>query len=241
VAEYSPPLRTGTLLRRYKRFLADIDLGDGEVVTAHVPNTGSMLSTRDPGSRVAISYQPSPKRKLKWTLELVESCGTWVGVNTSFTNRIVEMAISGGQIPELQGYDRIQREVRYGAGSRVDLLLSRGESRCYVEVKNVTYRNGEGALFPDAVTARGTKHLRELIQMVQAGHRAVMFFLVNRDDCAFMAPAGDIDPLYTDTLIQANHLGVVLLAYTVRHSITGHKLHKQVPIQLPPPSPSLSL
>ena len=233
VAEYSQPLKTGTLIRRYKRFLADIDLGGGETVTAHVPNTGSMLSTRAPGSRVAISHQPSPKRKLKWTLELVESHGTWVGVNTSYTNRIAETAISQDQIPELLGYSQLQREVKYGSGSRVDLLLSTPENRCYVEVKNVTYRTGDGALFPDAVTARGTKHLQELIQMVQNGHRAVMFFLVNRDDCAFMAPADEIDPVYANTLVLAQHQGVELIAYSVSHSLTGHELHRKMPIQLP--------
>ena len=233
MVEYSHPLITGSLIQRYKRFLADIRLDSGEIVTAHVPNTGSMLSTRDPGSPVAISHQPSPKRKLKWTLELVKSQGSWVGVNTSFTNRIVETAVSRDQISELTGYETIRREVKYGSGSRVDLLLSTAQRRCYVEVKNVTYRYENGALFPDAVTARGTRHLQELEQMVREGHRAVMLFLVNRDDCTYMAPAADIDPVYTATLLSAHQQGVELIAYSVQHSLAGYDIHRKMDIRLP--------
>ena len=233
MVKYSQTLVTGALIKRYKRFLADICLDTGEEITAHVPNTGSMLSTKDPGSPVAVSHHDNPKRKLKWTLELVQSSGTWVGVNTSFSNRIVETAISKGQISELNSYDNIRREVKYGAGSRIDLLLESPKNKCYVEVKNVTYRNGDGAFFPDAVTARGAKHLRELMDMVKEGHQAVMFFLVNRDDCDFISPAADIDPEYTRTLAAASKAGVQLMAYNVHHTLEGCHIGRKIPVRLP--------
>lgn len=236
VAENVKSLTVGKLVRRYKRFLADIELEDGSVVTAHVPNTGSMLSTRDPGSLVAISHQPSEKRKLHWTLELIQSENTWVGVNTSYSNRIVESAIEEGLIEELAGYDSLKREVKYGTSSRVDLLLTSASQNCYVEVKNVTYRNGDGAYFPDAVTSRGTKHLRELSEMIKAGHRAVLFFLVNRNDCHFVSPAADIDPVYADALRTASECGVEILAYGVAHTLQNWHLTGKIPVLLPSPA-----
>ncbi|MBN2530051.1 MAG: DNA/RNA nuclease SfsA [Deltaproteobacteria bacterium] len=233
MVQYTERLTTGKLIKRYKRFLADIHLDSGEEITAHLPNTGSMLSTKTPGSPVAVSYHPSPKRKLKWTLELVQSEGTWVGVNTSFSNHIVETSIAAGQIPELQGYDTIRREVTYGTGSRIDLLLESRNKRCYVEVKNVTYKKGAGAYFPDAVTTRGAKHLRELSDMVKEGHRAVMFFLVNRNDCQFVSPAVQIDPIYSETLLSASEFGVEIISWSVEHSLYGCKISRKVPVRLP--------
>ncbi|MBN2341368.1 MAG: DNA/RNA nuclease SfsA [Deltaproteobacteria bacterium] len=226
------PLQTGKLIQRYKRFLADIQLDSGEQITAHVPNTGSMLSTKAAGSPVAVSYHPAPHRKLKWTLELVKSHNTWVGVNTSVSNRMVEEAIEDKKIKSLVGYDHIRREVKYGVNSRVDLLLERADERCYVEVKNVTYKDGDGAYFPDAVTERGRKHLRELTQMVKEGHRAVIFFLVNRNDCSFMSPAADIDPAYAEALITATDSGVLALAYRFEQHLTGYRIDKKIPIRL---------
>ena len=205
-------LTLGILLKRYKRFLADVELEDGKVVTAHVPNTGSMKSTNEPGSRVAMSYNPLPSRKLKWSLELVQAQKHWVGVNTSLTNRIVEEAIVGRRIGPLRGAWEIRREVKYGKSSRIDLLLEKGGARCYVEVKNVTYKQGRRALFPDAVTARGAKHLLELAEMVRQGHRAVAFFLVNRGDCSSMGPAWEIDPKYSQLLKRVSKQGVELMA-----------------------------
>ena len=231
--KYAETLETGILLKRYKRFLSDIRLDSGTQIVAHVPNTGSMLSTRDPGSRVAVSYHPDPKRKLKWTLELVESSGSWVGVNTAFSNRIVEAAVLQHLIPELDGYDTLRREVKYGSGSRIDLLLESSGRKCYVEVKNVTYRHADAALFPDAVTVRGTRHLRELCNMVKEGHAAVMFFLVNRDDCRFMAPATEIDPTYSQTLVAASAAGVQLMAYAVHHTLQGCNIDRPIPVRLP--------
>lgn len=211
-----PPLIQGRLIRRYKRFLADIRLEDGSTVTAHVPNTGAMRSTSEPGRLAGLSIHTSPKRKYQYTLEIIESDegGTMVSVNTMRTNRIVEEAILEGSIPELTGYKEIRREVPYGNASRVDLLLFSSEKKkCFVEVKNVTYKEGDLALFPDAVTARGTKHLHELIQTVKAGHRAAIFFLVGRGDCRETAPAEHIDPVYAKTLDLARAEGVEILSY----------------------------
>jgi sugar fermentation stimulation protein A len=221
-------LARGRLVRRRMRFLAEVVLDTGEEVTAHVPNTGSMRSTNAPGSEVALSHHPDPKRKLEWTLELVRAGRCWVGVNTARPNRIVEEAIAAGRIGPLRGYPTIRREVKYGERSRVDLLLEGRKGLCYVEVKNVTYREGRRGLFPDAVTERGKRHLRELREMVRAGHRAVIFFLVNRDDCASFGPAREIDPRYGEVLDEVVGEGVEPLAYrvknTLRQSVFDRKL-----------------
>jgi sugar fermentation stimulation protein A len=227
-----PLMTLGVLLKRYKRFLADVRLDDGTVVTAHVPNTGSMRSTRDPGSRVALSYHPLPTRKLKWTLEMVRaSSGAWVGVNTMHPNRIVEEAIREGRIATLRGYRDIRREVPYGRSSRIDLLLSSPKKKaCYVEVKNVTYREGRVALFPDAVTERGTRHLLELRDMVARGYRGIAFFLVNRCDCTMMGPARGIDPRYAETLWRVLDSGVEALAYRAEATLTEIRIDRKIPL-----------
>ena len=226
----------GKLIRRYKRFLADIELEDGRQVTAHVPNTGSMKSTNEPGSPVALSSHDRPDRKLKYTLELIQADGSWVGVNTALTNRIVEEAVVSGRIEELAGYDSVRREVKYGTGSRIDLLLEDAQKGlCYLEIKNVTYREiGAPAIarFPDAVTSRGTKHLRELMRVVEQGHRGVCLFLVNRPDCDSMAPAGEIDPVYAQTCQEARDAGVELLAYRVTSSPSAIEVDRRIPISL---------
>ncbi len=223
---------TGRLIKRYKRFLADVILDDQTTVTAHVPNTGSMKSTNESMSRVALSFHDNPKRKLKWTLELIESDGCWVGVNTSFTNRMAENAIRDRKISLLKKYDSIKREVKYGTNSRVDLLLSNEQGLCYVEVKNVTWKKNSKALFPDAVTKRGTRHLKELELMVKQGHRAVMFFVVNRNDVSSLSPAREVDPVYADALKHAADNGVELIAYRFKNSLTGHTLDKKITIIL---------
>ncbi len=228
-----PPLTFGTLVRRYKRFLADVTLDDGRSVTAHVPNTGSMMSTREPGSRVGLSHHPKPTRKLQWTLEIIQPPGcAYVGVNTMMPNRVVEEAIRSGRIRLLGGYDRIRREVNYGECSRIDLLLEKGGGSCYVEVKNVTFKEGKRALFPDAVTSRGTRHLVELRRMVEEGHRGVIFFFVNRSDCTAMAPADGIDPLYGETLRAVLEAGVEALAYRAQVSPDEIVVERKVPIVL---------
>ncbi len=172
-----------------------------------------MMSTRTPGSRVALSHHPEPHRKLEWTLEIIRppNCA-WVGVNTMTPNKIVEEAIRNRRIGPLRGYGEIRREVPRGR-SRIDLLLEGRKGRCYVEIKNVTFKQGNSALFPDAVTARGTKHLLELQEIAAVGDRAVIFFLVHRGDCTVMRPAREIDPLYAATLEEVVRSNVEAMAY----------------------------
>ncbi|MGE3258998.1 MAG: DNA/RNA nuclease SfsA, partial [Geobacter sp.] len=199
-----PPLIPGRLIKRYKRFLADIELADGSLVTAHCPNSGSMLGCNLPGSPVMLSVSPNPNRKLAHTWELVQVDGYWVGLNTMLPNRLAEEAILDGTIAELQGYPRLRREVPYGSErSRIDILLEGDQGRCFVEVKNVTLVEDGRALFPDAVTERGQKHLRELMEVVRNGDRGVILFTVQRGDGAAVAPADAIDPAYGRLLRQA--------------------------------------
>jgi len=209
-----PPLLPGRLIKRYKRFLADIELADGSIITAHCPNSGSMLGCNLPGSPVLLSLSPNPNRKLAYTWELLQVDGFWVGLNTMLPNRLAEEAILNGVITELQGYELLRREVPYGSErSRIDLLLEGEKGRCYVEVKNVTLVEDGQALFPDAVTTRGQKHLRELIEVVQNGDRGVLLFTVQRGDGAAVAPADRIDPVYGKLLREAVKNGVKALAY----------------------------
>lgn len=210
--QFPHPLTKGRLIKRYKRFLADVELEDGSVVVAHCANSGSMLGCKDPGSTVYLSPNQNPKAKLDWRWEMVEVDGALVGINTSHPNRLVEAAIADGTISELQGYGSMRREVKYGQNSRIDILLE-DPGLCYVEVKNVTLRMDGEARFPDAVTARGTKHLVELSHMVADGHRAVMVYLVQRADCEFFRPASDIDPAYADALKAASGAGVEVICY----------------------------
>lgn len=212
--KFATPLIKGQLIKRYKRFLADVTLENGEVVTAHCANSGSMMAVKDEGATVWLSPSDNPKRKLKYTWELIEVEGHCVGINTAHPNALVADAIAQGQIPELAGYAQQKREVKYGQNSRIDVLLSDPDKEnCYVEVKNVTLKRGDSADFPDAVTARGAKHLRELGDMVEQGHRAVMFYLVQRPDCTQMDIARDIDPTYDTALQEALKRGVEVICY----------------------------
>ena len=206
------PLYPGRLLRRYQRFFADIELDDGRIVTAHTPNTGSMLQCAIPGHRVLISAAANPLRKLPWTLELIEVNGSWVDTHTHRTNRVVEEGLRSGAIAEFVGYD-VRAEVPYH-DSRIDFLLQRGGEQVFVEVKNVTLcLPPEVASFPDAVTARGQKHLRELARARAEGYRAVIFFLVQRAEATAFTPADAIDPLYGQLLREVTAAGVEVLAY----------------------------
>jgi len=219
--KFAQPLIPGKLVRRYKRFLADVTLENGEIVTAHCANSGSMLSVNDPGAKVWLSPAQNPKRKLKYTWELIQVGDALVGINTQHPNRLVADAIEAGRVPELAGYDGLKREVKYGKNSRIDILLdSPNKPLCYVEVKNTTLRRdlttGAPAEFPDSVTVRGTKHLHELSDMVRAGHRAVMFYLVQRNDAQSFTVAADIDPTYAQALSAARKAGVEVMAYTCR-------------------------
>lgn len=227
-----PPLIAGRLLRRYQRFLADVELVDGAVVTAHCPNSGSMRGCALPGSRVLLSVSDNPSRKLPYTWELVEADGCWVGINTGLPNRLAREGIERGIVTELQGYERLRAEVCYGSErSRIDLLLE-GPGCCYVEVKNVTLVEDGLASFPDAVTARGQKHLRELMAMVAAGARAVNLFTVQRADARAVAPADAIDPAYGRLLRQAAEAGVELLAYQAKVTPAEIVLSHPLPIVL---------
>jgi sugar fermentation stimulation protein A len=218
------------LVRRYKRFLADVVLADGSETTAHCPNSGRMLGLDAPGSRVWLS-QGKAGRKLPLTLELVEVEGGLVGVNTMHPNRLAEEAIRAGLVPALAGYAEIRREVAFDAGSRVDLLLrSPDRPDCYVEVKNVHLKRTGGAEFPDAVTARGTKHLLALRRQVEQGARAVMLYVVQRTDCASFAIAGDLDPAYAAAFEQALAGGVEALCFACAIDLTEIRLAGPLPL-----------
>jgi sugar fermentation stimulation protein A len=226
------PLAAGQLLRRYKRFLADVELADGTVVTAHCPNSGSMLGCAIPGSPVLLSRSDNPSRKLPYTWELVQVDAGWVGINTGLPNRLVREGIERGAVAELQGYGRIRQEVSYGAErSRIDLLLE-DQGLCYVEVKNVTLVVDGVARFPDAATTRGRKHLRELMAMVKSGARAVNFFVVQHAGARAAGPADAIDPAYGRLLRQAAGAGVELLAYQATVTPTEIVLCRPLPIVL---------
>ncbi len=236
--QFPVPLVRGTLIKRYKRFLADIALDGGETVVAHCANPGSMIGLQAPGSEVWLSPNQNPKAKLDWRWELVRIENHLIGVSTSHPNRIVSEAIEAGEIAELTGYETQRREVPYGRNSRIDILLeSETRPTCYVEIKNVNLRRLDGlypsaAEFPDAVTKRGAKHLDELMEMVSAGHRAVMFYLVQREDCDHFRIAGDIDPHYAETLAKARENGVEAVCYTCRMSREGIEVATPLPLVL---------
>ena len=216
--EFLDPLIPGRLIKRYKRFLADVELVGGEIVTAHCANSGSMLNVKEPGSEVWLSPARNPDRKLRYTWELIKINDTLVGINTALPNSIVEEAIIARKIPELEGYASLRREVKYGKNSRIDILLEDlSLPKCYVEVKNVTLKRGLGEAnlveFPDSVTARGAKHLAELSDMVAQGYRSVMLYLVQRQDGDAFTIAADIDPAYKTALDKAMSTGVEILCY----------------------------
>lgn len=219
--EFATPLIPATLIRRYKRFLADCRLEDGREITAHCANPGSMLGLAEPGMKIWLEPNDDPKKKLKFGWRLVDhENGHFTGVDTSVPNRALRAALFDRQIPELAAYDTIRPEVKYGEKSRIDFLLQQeGLPDCYVEVKSVTLSRQQGiAEFPDSVTARGTKHLGELAKMVEAGHRAVMLYLVQRSDCTRFALAADIDPKYAKAFDIAQAAGVERLIYTTEIS-----------------------
>ena len=212
------PILQGRFLRRYKRFFADVELDDGTIVTAHCPNTGSLLGCLAEGRRAVLRDSTNLERKLRYVLQALKVGRVWVNVDTSLPNAIVHEAASRGRIPELAGYASARREVAYGENSRIDVLLEREDgARCYVEVKNTTLARGRVAQFPDAVTERGLKHLGELAKVARLpGHRAVQFFFVSRADVDTFAPAEDIDPEYARGLRRAAAAGVEILAYRAR-------------------------
>lgn len=246
---FPSPLQRGVLRRRYKRFLADVELEDGQVITAHVPNPGAMLGLNTPGLPVWLSISDSKTRKLPHTLELVEAEGGLVGVNTLQPNRLVAEALELKLIPELSAYDRVRREVNYGEASRVDFLLE-GEGlprprleiknspplkhqpppRCWVEVKGVTLHRGGGlAEWPDCVSSRAARHLRELEAVVAEGDRAVVLFVVQRADCGRFTVCGELDPAFARALDHAVDGGVEVLTYACDVTTNGIDITCRMP------------
>jgi sugar fermentation stimulation protein A len=230
------PLIRGTLIQRYKRFLADVRLADGSVVTATCPNTGSMMGLTTPGSPVWLSESDSPTRKYRHTWELVEAdlgAGpTLVGINTNHPNKLVAEAIAARRVKALAGYPGLRREVNYGRNSRIDLLLECvDKGLCYVEIKNVHLSRRHGlAEFPDSVTERGTKHLAELSDMVRGGHRAVMIYLIQRGDAKRLSLARDVDPNYGAAFDAARAAGVEAIALRCRMGTEEIRVDRPVPI-----------
>jgi sugar fermentation stimulation protein A len=241
--QFPQPLARGQLVRRYKRFFADVVLDDGREITAHCPNPGAMLGLNTPGLPAFVSTSDNPKRKLARTLELVEADGGLVGINTLWPNRLVAEALAADAIPELAGYATVRPEVKYGAASRVDFVLNAPDrppcfveantvrsqvqrvGRCWIEVKGVTLHRGNGlAEWPDCVSARGARHIAELEQMVAQGDRAAVLFVVQRSDCDRFSVAANLDPAFAKALDQAHASGVEVLAYSCDVSVLGIKL-----------------
>jgi sugar fermentation stimulation protein A len=233
--KFTKKLVEGRLIRRYKRFLADIQL-PGEVITAACPNTGSMMGCADAGSRVWLSESGSLTRKYRHTWEIVEVGQVMIGINTSLPNALVAEAIGDGTIAELAGYASLRREVAFGEErSRVDMLLENpGRQPCYVEVKNVTAAASRGvALFPDCVSERGSKHLRELMRLKAAGLRPVQLYCVQRGDVKEVRPADGIDPQYGRTLREALAAGVEVLAYRANVTSREIRIEERIPVVCP--------
>jgi sugar fermentation stimulation protein A len=233
---FATPLVPGRLIRRYKRFLADIELAGGEIVTAHCANPGAMLGLSMPGLEVWVEPNDDPKKKLNYGWRLVRIGETpnqhWAGIDTAIPNRVVGEALQAGRIPELAAYSDIRPEVRYGTNSRIDYLLTgAGLPDAYVEVKNVHLMRDPGlAEFPDSVTARGAKHLDELAAMVAQGHRAVMLYCIQRDDCHRLKLAADLDPAYASAFARARAAGVEALAWACALSPAEITLDHPIPM-----------
>jgi sugar fermentation stimulation protein A len=234
-----PPLTNGRILRRYKRFLADIELPGGEVITAHCPNTGSMLGCWQSGAPVQISHSDNPRRKLAWTLERVDMGHGWVGVHTGRTNPVIEEAIREGKIDGFRGYRSLRREVAFrhkDERSRFDFHLAEGDrADAWVEVKNVTLAQGSGLCFPDAVTLRGRKHLEQLAQACRRGDRGVMVYALNRPEGNYFRPADEIDPEYGAVLRRVvREAGVEIIALRIAHDEEGMRVESSVDVILRP-------
>ena len=227
-----PKLIKGILIKRYKRFKADVKLANGHVVTALCPNTGSMKSCSEPGRTVYLSRHNRPDRKLKYTWELIKMPSSLVGVNTGIPNKLVKKTIKNKLINELSDFEEIRSEVKYGENSRIDILLENKNKKTFIEVKNCTLLEKGICYFPDAVTSRGLKHLHELQREVRSGNRAVMFYLIQRMDATRFEPASHIDPVYSQELKKAYCNGVKILVYDVNIDTKGIAINKPVPFKL---------
>ena len=233
--KYPGALSEARLIRRYKRFLADVSTPDGRVLTIHCPNTGSMLNCREPDSRVWYTTSADARRKYPQTWQIVEVDGrNLVGINTAMANPLVEEAIKGGLVQSLAGFTALKREAAYSSGGRADFLVSLPERDCYVEVKNVSLAEEGVGRFPDAVTERGQRHLRELMAVRRDGFRAMVIFCVAHDGAQRVRPADDIDPRFGELLREAAREGVELLAYGASYDIAGGTvlLDRQVPVSM---------
>jgi sugar fermentation stimulation protein A len=219
------------LIKRYKRFLADVRLDDGTEVVAHCTNSGSMKSCIEEGAEVYLTPVNDPKRKTKFTWEMIKINGDWVGIHTGHPNKLAFDAISSGSIPELSGYDKVKREVKFG-DSRFDVYAENETERCFVEVKNVSMKVGKYARFPDAVTTRGQKHLKTLMQVKAEGIRAVMLYIVQRSDVEIFAPAEEIDPDYAKALRVAIKAGVEVIVMQAEVTPEKIELRKKLPFEL---------
>lgn len=228
-----PDLIPGTLIKRYKRFLADVKLESGEIVIAHCPNTGTMRACSAPGSRVYLSFHDNPKRKLKYTWELIEMPTSLVGVNTLTPNRLVYHSIKNNALAPFYGYNEVKSEVKVGEKHRLDLMVSKnGADPCYIEIKNCSLVEEKTAFFPDAVTVRGRNHLVELQRLAAEGFRTVMFFLVHRMDAEIFKPADHIDPEYGRELRKAHQNGIEIIAWDVAIDLEKVRMRHQIPAEL---------
>jgi sugar fermentation stimulation protein A len=230
--KWSEPLIQATILKRYKRFLADIDLGE-KTITAHVPNTGSMTSCWEPNWKCALSVSKNPDRKMPHTLELIHNGESWIGVNTMNANKLAKIWLTKNLIPELSGYKTIVPEKKIGQ-SRVDFYLEDHDTQvpCYVEVKNVTLKKDGLAQFPDSVSERGQKHLQELMEIKKSGLRAAMLYIVQREDVDKFAPASAIDAKYAELLKEAMHSGVEIYVYQCRMGLEELTLGRSLPVEM---------
>ena len=231
--DFTTPLIPARLIKRYKRFLADARLEDGSEITAHCANPGSMMGLKDPDTKIWLEPNDDPKKKLKYGWRLVDhENGHFTGVDTSVPNRALKAALMAHEVPELADHPTVRSEVKYGTNSRVDFLLSGNGPDLYVEVKSVTLSRKAGiAEFPDSVTARGTKHLHELVEMTKSGHRALMFYLVQRTDAEVVTLAKDIDPTYAAAFDMALDAGVEVLAYDCQISPQAITLGRPLPFR----------
>ncbi len=228
---FSEKLVSGKLIKRYKRFLADVELDDGSVVVSHCTNSGSMKTCIEEGAPVYLSPANDPKRKTKFTWEMIFMNGAWIGINTMIPNKIAFDAIRNGEIEKLKGYTSVRREVKFG-DSRFDIYAENEFEKCFVEVKNVTMKVGNYALFPDAVTTRGRKHLETLIEVKKSGIRAVMLYVIQRMDVEVFGPAEDIDPEYAKSLRKAIRHGVEIIAVQAKVSPENIELIGEMPVEI---------
>jgi len=229
--KFHKPLIHGKLIKRYKRFLADIKLDSGEIVMAHCTNSGSMKTCIEEGAEVYLTHVDDPKRKTKYTWEMIQINGDWVGINTGIPNVLVFEAVSDHKIEGLASYSEVRREVKF-EDSRFDVFAKNEQETCFIEVKNVSMKVGEYARFPDAVTSRGKKHLETLMRVKASGMRAVMFYVIQRSDVSVFAPAFEIDPNYADALRKAVESGVEVFAYQAEVKPEGIELVKRLPVVL---------